>query len=112
MNEPVNETLFDKLQRRLQPIVAIFDRIGFVWLWLLISLALLALVLLFNPAKLGAYLWFMAKLSGAFVLGYGMDLAAFRGKDPRFLDGLEQTMAQTRRATLIAAALIGAGLIG
>lgn len=108
----MNQTTLEKLQARLAPVVALFDRIGFVWLWLLISLALLVPVLLLNPAKLGAYLWFMAKISGAFVLGYGFDLAAFRGKDPRFLDGIEQTMAQTRRATLIAAAIIGAGLIG
>ncbi|HEY1129626.1 MAG TPA: hypothetical protein VGF12_09500 [Roseateles sp.] len=108
----MNETFLDKFQRRLQPVVQIFDRIGFVWLVLILSLVLLLPVLLLNPAKLGAYLWFMTKISGAFVLGYLFDLVAFRGADPRYLDGIEKTMAQTRRATLIAAAIIGAGLIG
>lgn len=108
----MNESFLDKLQRRLAPVHAFLERIGFVWIWLAVSLALLALVFLFNPAKLGAYLWFMSKISGAFALGYGFDWAAFRGSDPRYQDGIEKTMAQTRRATLIAAAIIGAGLIG
>lgn len=108
----MNESILDKIQRRLAPVVMLFDRIGFVWLVLILSLVLLLPVLLINPAKLGAYLWFMAKISGAFVLGYLFDLVAFRGADPRYLDGIEKTMAQTRRATLIAAAIIGAGLIG
>lgn len=108
----MNETLLDKIQRRLAPVVTLFDRIGFVWLLLVLSLVLLLPVLMLNPAKLGAYLWFMTKISGAFVLGYLFDIAAFRGADPRFLDGIEKTMAQSRRAMLIAAAIIGAGLIG
>jgi len=89
-----------------------FDRIGFAWLFLAVSLLTLGGVLFLNPAKLGAYVWFISKLSGAAVLGFGVDVAFFRGANPRYLDGLEKTMAQTRRATLIAAALIGAGLIG
>ena len=109
----MEEKFIDKIVRRLAPLTALLDRIGFVWLWLAISLLLLLPVLLFNPAKFGAYLWFMSKICGAFALGYGFDWAAFRGADPRFMqDGIEKTMAQTRRATLIAAAIIGAGLIG
>ncbi|RPE81830.1 putative holin [Vulcaniibacterium tengchongense] len=88
------------------------DRIGNVWLWALISLVLLALVVPLNPAKLGAYLWAISKISGAASVGYGVDWAAFRGADPRYLDGIEKAMAQTRRATLVAAAMIAAGLIG
>jgi hypothetical protein len=103
----------DKLQRRVAPLLAFFDRIGYVWLWLIVSVVVLLLVLPLNPAKGGAYLWFMSKISGAFALGYGFDWAAFRGADPRYMaEGIERTMAQTRRATLIAAAIIGAGLIG
>lgn len=108
----MEEKLIDRIKRQAGNIAAVFDTIGFVWLWLAISLALLGLVLLLNPAKLGAYLWFMSKVAGAASLGYGFDLAFFRGSDPRYLDGIEKTMAQTRRATLIAAAIIGAGLIG
>ncbi len=105
-------SFIEKLQSRLAPLVSFFDRVGFVWLWLLLSLLFLGAVVVLNPAKFGAYLWFMSKLSGAFALGYGFDLTAFRGADPRFLDGIEKSMAQTRRATLVAAAIVGAGLIG
>ncbi len=108
----VEEKLIDRIKRQAGAIAAVFDSIGFVWLWLAISLGLLGLVLLINPAKLGAYLWFMSKVAGAASLGYGFDLAFFRGSDPRYLDGIEKTMSQTRRATLIAASIIGAGLIG
>jgi len=93
-------------------IVSGLDRIGFAWLLIVVSALTLAGVVVLNPAKLGAYVWFVSKLSGAAVLGYGIDTAFFRGSEPRYLDGLEKTMAQTRRATLIAAAVIGAGLIG
>jgi len=93
-------------------IVSGFDRIGFAWLLIALSVLILVAVVMLNPAKLGAYLWSISKLSGAAALGYGIDTAFFRGSEPRYLDGLEKTMAQTRRATLIAATVIGAGLIG
>lgn len=108
----MSKRLKDRIARQAGAIVAAFDTIGFVWLWLAISLVLLGLVLLLNPAKLGSYLWFMSKLAGAASLGYGFDLAFFRDADPHKLDGLEKAMSQTRRATLIAASIIGAGLIG
>jgi len=88
------------------------DRIGFAWLLMAVSVLALTGVAFLNPAKLGAYLWAISKLSGAAALGYGIDTAFFRGSEPRYLDGLDKTMAQTRRATLIAATVIGAGLIG
>jgi len=93
-------------------IVSGFDRIGFAWLLMAVSVLTLAGVAVLNPAKLGAYLWFISKLSGAAVLGYSADIAFFRGANPRYLDGLDKAMAQTRRATVIAAFVIGAGLIG
>ncbi len=99
-------------QRRAGAIGSVFDSIGFAWMWLAISLLLLLLVLLINPAKLGAYLWFMSKLTGSAAMGFGFDVAFFIGSNPRYLSGIEQAMAQTRRATLIAASIIGAGLIG
>lgn len=108
----MEEKLIDRIRRIVGAAAGAIDAVGFVWLWLAISLALLGLVVWLNPAKLGAYVWFMSKLSGAAALGYGFDSAFFRGADPRYLDGIERTMAQTRRATLIAAAIIGAGLIG
>lgn len=90
----------------------ILERIGYVWMWVVISMLLLLLVVPMNPAKLGAYLWAMSKITGAAAIGYGFDWAAFRGRDPRYLDGIDGAMAQTRRATIIAAAMIAAGLIG
>jgi len=108
----MKESLLDRIRRSTSATASAIDTIGFVWLWVVISLGLLGLVVLLNPAKFGAYLWFMSKLSGAASLGYAFDVAFFRGDNPRYLEGLERTMAQTRRATLIAAALIAAGLIG
>ena len=108
----MEETLFNRIRRIAGAVAGAIDAVGFVWLWLAISLALLGLVVLLNPAKLGAYLWFMSMLAGAAALGYGFDAAFFRGSDPRYLEGIERSMAQTRRATLIVGALIAAGLIG
>lgn len=108
----MEERLIDRIRRQAGAAAAALDTIGFVWVWLTISLVLLSAVWMLNPAKLGAYLWFMSKVAGAASLGYGFDLAFFRGSDPRHLGGIERAMAQTRRATLIAASIIGAGLIG
>lgn len=101
-----------RVRRLFAALIGAIDAVGFVWLWLAISLVLLCAVLVLNPAKLGAYLWFMAKLSGAASMGYGFDVAFFRGSNPRYLSGIEASMAQTRRATLIVGAMIAAGLIG
>ena len=108
----MEEKFIDKLLRRIAPVVSLLDRIGFAWLWLAFSLLLLLAVTYLNPAKFGPYVWFMSKLLGAAAVGYFVDWGAFRSADPRYLDGIEKTMSQTRRATLIAAAIIGAGLIG
>lgn len=88
------------------------DRIGYVWLWVAISLILLAFVIPLNPAKAGAYLWAVSKIAAGGALGYGFDCAFFRGGDPATLEGIERSMAQARRATIVAAAIIGVGLIG
>lgn len=102
-----------ELAKRLGATAARFmDRYGHIPLWFVISLCLLFIVLPLNPILAGSYLWFISKLSAAAALGYGFDWAAFRGEDPHQLEGIEKAMAQTRRATLIAAAMIGAGLIG
>jgi len=64
-------------------IVSGLDRIGFAWLLIAVSVLTLAGVVCLNPAKLGAYLWAISKLSGAAALGYGIDTAFFRGSEPR-----------------------------
>ena len=107
------KSLIEYAQAAIAQITALFDRIGFVWFWLLISILLLMLVLPLNPAKFGAYLWFASKISGAAAIGYGIDFAFFRGSDPRHLqEGIEKSMAQNRRVILIGCAMIAAGLIG
>ncbi len=82
-----------------------------MWAWVLVSLLLLAVVTALNPAKFGGYLWIVSKLAGAAVVGFGVDAGGFPGQAPAELDGIERAMAQTRRATLIAAAMIAAGLM-
>lgn len=85
---------------------------GRMLLWALLSLLLLAVIAgWLNPAKFGSYLWIVSKLSLAAVLGYGFDRAASPHANPSDLDGIERAMAQTRRATLMAAAIVAAGLM-
>lgn len=91
---------------------ALLDRFGHMSLWFVVSLVLLLIVIPLNPVVLVSYLLMLSKLSGAAAIGYGFDWAAFREADPAALEGIEKAMAQTRRATLIAAAMIAAGLIG
>lgn len=92
-------------------LAATYSSLGLMWAWLAISLVLLGLVALVNPAKLGVFGWLVSKLSMAAVLGYAFDRAAFPAARPSRLDGIERAMAQTRRGTLIAAALVAAGLM-
>jgi hypothetical protein len=103
--------MFD-IKHTLRAIDGLLDHYGRMWLWVVVSLLLLAAVAPFNPFFLGSYAWAMAKISGAAALAYGFDLTAFRDADPARLEGIEKSMAQTRRATIIAAAMIAAGLIG
>ena len=101
-------TLLDLICARA---AGVWAALGAMWLWLLVSLILLGLVALVNPAKLGVYGWLVSKLSMAAVLGYAFDRAAFPRARPSQLEGIERAMAQTRRGTLIAAALVAAGLM-
>ena len=85
---------------------------GRMALWALLSLLLLAVIAIwFNPAKAGSYLWIVSKLSLAAVMGLGFDRAAAPKQKPENLDGIEKAMAQTRRATIIAATIVAAGLM-
>lgn len=90
----------------------LLERIGFIWLWAFLSIALLLPVAMFNWLLIPSYFWAASKVMMAGTVGYGLDWAAFRGADPRYLDGIEKSMAQSRRGVLIAAAMIAAGLIG
>ena len=76
-----------------------------------ISVVLLAVVAIWlNPAKAGSYLWVISKLSLAAVLGEAF-WRAMRRPQPDPEDELARSMAQTQRATLIAASIIAAGLM-
>lgn len=104
--------LKDRLKAAYQRVAGIIDDGGRMLLWALLSLVLLgAIAFWLNPAKFGSYLWVVSKLSLAAVLGYGFDRAGAPGNSPAKLDGIEKAMAQTRRATLMAAAIIAAGLM-
>lgn len=76
--------------------------------WILLAVALIAVVVLANPAKFLVGCWIGAKIVASALLGAGL-FRAFDTK-PETLDGLEAAMAHTRRATLMAAAIICAGL--
>jgi len=87
-------------------------RIGHIWLFFAASLVLLLIVAHYNSLLITSYLWAASKVTMAGAIGYTLDRAAFPNSDPRYLSGLEQSMAQSRRGVLIAAAMIAAGLIG
>ncbi|MEI7036457.1 putative holin [Fulvimonas yonginensis] len=102
----------DRLSRAYEHFAAVLDGFGRMALWALLSIVvLLVIAVLFNPAKFGSYLWIVSKLSLAAVMGYGFDRAASPDARPSQLEGIERAMAQTRRATLMAATIIAAGLM-
>lgn len=105
-------SLKDRLRAAFVRLAAIVDDGGRMLIWALLSVLLLIVIAYFmNPAKFGSYLWVMSKLSLAAALGYGFDRAAAWDAKPSQLEGIEKAMAQTRRATLMAAAIIAAGLM-
>jgi len=102
----------ERLNVVFQGFLAAANGFGRMAAWALISLALLVVIaVVFNPAKFGSYLWIVSKLSLAAVLGYCYDRAAFPDERPSQLDGLEKSMAQTRRNMLMAACIVAAGLM-
>lgn len=103
---------FEKAKNVLQHLDAFFERIGYVWALLLVSLLLLAVIAPLNPQLLASYVWAASKIAMAAAGGYVFDWVAFRHNDPDNLDGIEMSMARNRRATLIGCALIAVGLIG
>lgn len=86
---------------------------GGMWYLLLLSLLLVLILSALNPVLLASYAWAAAKLLLAGCIGLLLDVAAFPGANPRYMDpGLERSMAQSRRGVVVAAAMIAAGLIG
>ena len=101
-----------KIERIKAAILGWVARIGHIWLFFAASLVLLPIVATINGLFVTSYLWAASKITMAGAIGYAFDRAAFPGSDPRYLTGIEQSMAQSRRGVLIAAAMIAAGLIG
>ncbi len=101
-----------KIERVKAAILGWVARIGHIWLFFAASLVLLLIVAKFNGLLITSYLWAASKITMAGAVGYALDRAAFPGSDPRYLAGIEQSMAQSRRGVVIAAAMIAAGLIG
>ena len=100
------------IKNRFVRLVEQLDRVGHMAIWALFSIVLLLVVAPINPMLLGSYLWALSKISAAAALGYGLDWAAFRDGNPADTEGLEKAMSMTRRATIMAATIIGSGLIG
>jgi len=101
-----------KIERVKAAVLGWVARIGHIWLFFAASLVLLLIVAKFNGLLITSYLWAASKITMAGAVGYALDRAAFPGSDPRYLAGIEQSMAQSRRGVVIAAAMIAAGLIG
>lgn len=102
----------ERVNVAFQGFLAGVNGFGRMAIWALVSIVLLIVIaVLFNPAKFGSYLWIVSKLSLAAVLGYCYDRAAFPDERPSQLDGLEKSMAQTRRNMLMAACIVAAGLM-
>ena|SRR5690348_951744 len=102
----------DRIAAAYQQVAKSLEGFGMMALWALLSLLLLLVIAVaFNPAKFGSYLWIVSKLALAAVLGYAFDRAAAHDNQPEKLEGIERAMAQTRRATLMAAAIVAAGLM-
>lgn len=102
---------FSGVARRFHAALAALRSARTMWLLAGISLATLVVVAWLNPAKVGAYVWIVSKLTLAAVLGYVCDRAAFPHGRPSRTEGIEQSLAYTRRATVIAATIIAAGLM-
>ena len=97
--------------KRLSKIIETLTQRRAMWIVAALSLVTLAVAVYVNPAKLGTYIYTVSKLTLAAVLGYCVDLAASPGASPDRLDGIEASMAANRRVTLMAAAIIAAGLM-
>lgn len=101
----------ERLKQLFRHAAETVDQFGRPWLWIVVSLVTLVIVAWLNPAKIGAYLWILSKLTLAACLGYVFDLGANPGTNPNALEGIERSMAQSRRALLIGLTVLAAGLM-
>lgn len=82
-----------------------------LWIMPLLFLVSLAVVLVLNPVKLGLLVWGLCKISLGATLGHLIDWTLFPDHDPGTQTGPAAGNAFTRRATIVAACIIAAGLI-
>ena len=82
-----------------------------VWPLLLLCAVCMLPVLILAPVKLGLLLWGLARLGLGGYVGYHIDRAIFPYARPHTLDGIEAGTAWKRRALIVAAAIIAAGLL-
>ena len=102
-----------QIKKTFTALIDKLDRVGHMAVWAAFSVVLLVVVAPLNPMLVPSYFWVLCKLSAAAALGYGFDWAAFRGLDPSgAAESIEKSMYAARRATIMAATIIGAGLIG
>lgn len=93
-------------------VAAVIDKLlGFSALAAISLMTLLIVAMFLNPAKFGSYLWVISKLCLAAALGELFYRAMTSRAERADGDGLTHSMAQTQRATLIAASIIAAGLM-
>lgn len=71
----------------------------------------LAVVLALNPVKLGLLVWGLCKISLGATVGHLIDWTLFPDHEPASQVGPAAGNAFTRRATIVAACIIAAGLI-
>ncbi len=65
-----------------------------------------------NPVKLGPAIWGVAKVTLGAYIGYWADRLCFRPEDrPHKLSGIAQGTAWKRRAVVVAAGIVGMGMI-
>lgn len=78
----------------------------------LVFLIAFAVTVFLAPAKAGLTVWGIAKIACGGYLGYWVDRLSFRPESrPHRLDGISRGAAEKRRAWIIGACVIAAGLL-
>lgn len=78
----------------------------------IIFLIAFAITVALAPAKAGLAIWGIAKLACGGYTGYWIDRLSYRPESrPHRLDGIARGAAEKRRAIVIAASIVAAGLL-
>lgn len=102
----------NKLASLLSACILLATRATRAWPLLLVFALSFGWVLLLNPAKAGLALWGLSRLAMGGYVGYWIDRVAFGPQArPGQLSGIVQGTAWKRRAMIISASILAAGLI-